>query len=123
MVIAIILQASLFKKDGIEVFGYLATIGSLAIIISYLFTSCAALMYFRKSKNIINIIIPILSIIALAFVLYSNIYPIPAFPTNLFIYMVLAWIAAGFLLSNWFSKENRNNAELLVEDEIFTSEA
>ncbi|MCR3761307.1 APC family permease [Clostridium felsineum] len=100
-IVALVLQAILFNKDGIEAFNYLATIGSLAIIVSYIFTSIGAIVFFKRTKEINNlsIVMPILSIITLLYVLYANIYPIPAFPTNIFPYIVLAWLILGFIIN------------------------
>ncbi|NSB12888.1 APC family permease [Clostridium beijerinckii] len=106
IIISDIVQIALFKHDGIEVFGYLATIGSLAILVSYIFTSIGAMVYFTRNKvwGKTHLIIPIASIAALLYVLYSNVYPIPGFPNNLFPYIVLAWIVIGFAISNIFGK-------------------
>lgn len=113
IVISDIVQMGLFKHDGIEVFGYLATIGSLAILVSYIFTSVGAMVYFTKNKvwGKAHLIVPIVSILALLYVLYSNIYPIPEFPNNLFPYIVLGWIAVGFVLSNIFGKDKKESIE------------
>lgn len=113
IVISNVVQIGLFKHDGIEVFGYLATIGSLAILVSYIFTSVGAMVYFTKNKvwGKAHLIVPIVSILALLYVLYSNIYPIPEFPNNLFPYIVLGWIAVGFILSNIFGKDKKESIE------------
>ena len=113
IVISDVVQIGLFKHDGIEVFGYLATIGSLAILVSYIFTSVGAMVYFTKNKvwGKAHLIVPIVSILALLYVLYSNIYPIPEFPNNLFPYIVLGWIAVGFVLSNIFGKDKKESIE------------
>jgi len=121
IVISNVVQIGLFKHDGIEVFGYLATIGSLAILVSYIFTSVGAMVYFTKNKvwGKAHLIVPIVSILALLYVLYSNIYPIPEFPNNLFPYIVLGWIAVGFILSNIFGK---NKKESIEEDKDYLLE-
>ena len=113
MILAIILQVAMFKIDGIEVFGYYATIGSLAIIVAYLITNMAAIVYFKKIKirTISNLSIQLISIIALGYVIYSNVYPVPEYPFNVFPYVVLAWIVVGFALCNKFTKENRPSYE------------
>lgn len=113
IVISVVIQASLFRADGIEVFGYLATIGSLAILVSYIFTSIGAMVYFTKNKiwGKAHLIVPIVSILALLYVLYSNIYPIPEFPNNLFPYIVLGWIAIGIVYSNVFVKRRKEIIE------------
>lgn len=110
VVVSMIMQAALFMKGGTDVFGYYGTIGSLAILVSYIFTSIGGMAYFAKKKmlNAANIIVPILSIIALFYVLIANIYPIPEFPTNIFPYIVLGWIAVGFVISHVFGREVEN---------------
>lgn len=107
-IVAMIVQVPLFKKDGIDVFGYFATIGTLAILVSYIITSIGAVAYFTKNKiwGKEKLAIPVVSIIALIYVLYSNIYPVPEFPFNIFPYIVLGWIAVGFVLSHKFREDN-----------------
>lgn len=119
MTIAIILQISLSPLDGIEIFGYLATIGSLSLIVTYLFTCFGAFVYFKKHKstNSLDIFIPIISVIALIYVLGSNIYPIPAFPSNIFIYIVLAWITVGFIVSHKLRKNKSRNIDIEIKKE------
>lgn len=118
IVIMVALIVPLFKKSGIEVFGYYGTIGSLAILVSYILTSVGSIVYFTKKKiwGFFHCIIPILSIISLIFVLYASIYPIPKFPNNIFPYVVLGWILLGFALRNIFTKNNN------VEEEITNKE-
>lgn len=91
----------------------MATIGSLAILVSYIFTSIGAMVYFTRNKvwGKIHLIIPIASIAALLYVLYSNVYPIPEFPNNMFPYIVLAWIVIGFAISNIFGKSKAKSDE------------
>jgi len=119
--ISVVVQIGLFKHDGIEVFGDLATIGSLAILVSYIFTSVGAMVYFTKNKiwGKGHLIVPIVSILALVYVLYSNIYPIPDFPNNLFPYIVLVWIAVGFIFINIFGKNEKENIE---ENKVYALE-
>lgn len=113
--ISAIIQAALYGKNGIEVFGYYGTIGALAILVSYIFTCIGGMVYFTKIKvwNAVHLIIPVLSIVALLYVLISNIYPIPEFPNNIFPYIVLGWIAIGFVLINIFrtGKEAEEDSE------------
>lgn len=113
IVISVVIQVSLFRVSGIEVFGDLATIGSLAILVSYIFTSIGAMFYFTKNKiwGKAHLVIPIISILALLYVLYSNIYPIPEFPNNLFPYIVLGWIVIGIVYSNIFIKRRKEIIE------------
>lgn len=107
VIISDIVQLALFKSNGIDVFGYLATIGSLAILVSYIFTSIGAMVYFTKNKiwSKVHLVVPILSVLALLYVLYSNVYPIPEFPNSIFPYVVLGWIVFGFIVSSILGKD------------------
>lgn len=102
IIFAMIVQIVMCKNDGIDVFDDCATIGSLGILISYIFTSVASALYFTRNKLWAkwNLIIPILSIISLLYVLIANIYPVPKFPQNIFPYIVLGWIAVGVIISH-----------------------
>ncbi|PJI07495.1 MULTISPECIES: APC family permease [Clostridium] len=113
---AVLIQIPLYKINGIDAFNYLATIGSLAIIVSYLFTSVGAIVFFKHTKEIKNssIIIPAVSILPLVYVLYSNIYPVPEFPGNIFPYIVLGWIAIGFVLGKKVVKVPSVNTDTLT---------
>lgn len=124
VVINMIAQIALFNKDGIDVFGYYGTIGSLAILVSYVFTSVGAIVYFTKKKvwNLPHLIIPIFGIVALLYVLWSNIYPVPEFPANLFPYIVLGWIGLGIILSKLFAGKN-TNIKIEEEKDLFVEKA
>ena len=73
----------------------------LSILIAYILTNIGAMVLFTRLKvwKIHNLIVPVIAVAALGFALYSNIYPIPAFPLNIFPYIVLAWVVFGLLLS------------------------
>ena len=43
-------------------------------------------------------IIPVAAILVLGYTPYSNIYPIPAPPYNIFPYVALAWLVIGLLV-------------------------
>lgn len=89
----------MFKLPGSAVFGDLGTIGVLSLLLAYLATNIGAIVYFTRKKiwTAKNLIAPVLAIVALAYTFYSNVYPIPAFPSNLFPYIVLGWIVIGIV--------------------------
>lgn len=107
LAIIIIPVLALFKHDGVEVFGYIGTIGALALLIAYFITSLGSLIYFGKRKIWTwQLFIPIVALFVLAFTFYSNIYPIPQFPNNIFPYIVLTWIIAGCIITFIYKRAN-----------------
>ncbi|MDD3224557.1 MAG: APC family permease [Clostridium sp.] len=121
IIFSMLVQIVMLKNDGIDVFDDCATIGSLAILISYIFTSASSIIYFTKNKiwGKLNLIIPILSIISLIYVLISNIYPIPEFPANTFPYIVLGWIGIGIIISHKQRPYNQEeNCESIITKNI-----
>lgn len=118
MIIGIAEMLVLYKQPGTNVFGFLGTIGVLALLLAYLATNIGAIVYFgrRRMWNAATYIIPILAILALAYTLYSNVYPVPAAPYNEFPYMVIAWIVIGVLFVLFSPQLTRNIAKRLAEE-------
>jgi amino acid transporter len=123
-IIMIISLISLFPLNGIglnggTIFGYLGTIGVLALLIAYLVTTFGGMRYFVKNKIWQGpiLILPILAIIGLGYALYSNVYPIPAAPYNYFPYIVLAWIVIGILIVAFSPALVSRIAKRLMSDE------
>ena len=98
---AVILMGS-FRLPAIHVGGYAAMIGTLALLLSYIITTAGAIVYFHRNAiwTGVKLIIPIISILALAFIVCANVYPVPEYPMNLFPYFVVAWLVIGVYLGN-----------------------
>ena len=84
-------------SDALTVFGYIATSATVAIILAYLTTVIAATVHFRSSlrHRPQEFIIPLLGIPIVGYVLYRNIWPIPAYPLNWWIYITSGRAASG----------------------------
>lgn len=102
MIVSLIIQVSFFKINGIKLYEYTANIAILVILIAYIITCIAGIIYFTKNKiwKLKNLIIQFIAIVALAITLYVYIYPVPSFPGNIFPYIVLGWIAVGLIISH-----------------------
>ncbi len=85
--------------NGASLFGFLGTIGVFLILVAYILTNIGALRFF-VSRRLWRWqwIIPVLAILVLGYTLYSNIYPIPAPPYNIFPYVALAWLVIGLVI-------------------------
>jgi amino acid transporter len=80
----------------IDVFFWTATMGTLALLVCYVISTFGAMRYlfFSKVKRVRQweIVIPIAAVLFLGYTLYHNVYPVPAWPYNLFPYIVAAWV-------------------------------
>jgi amino acid transporter len=85
--------------NGASLFGFLGTIGVFLILVAYILTNIGALRFFVTRRLWTwQWIIPVLAILVLGYTLYSNIYPIPASPYNIFPYVALAWLVIGLVI-------------------------
>ena len=80
----------------IDIFFWTATMGTLALLVCYVISTFGAMRYlfFGKVKRVAQweIVIPIAAVLFLFYTLYHNVYPVPAWPYNLFPYIVAAWV-------------------------------
>jgi amino acid transporter len=85
--------------NGALIFGYLGTIGVFLILVAYILTSVGAIRFFVARRLWTwQVIIPVAAILVLGYTLYSNVYPVPAPPFNIFPYVALAWLVIGLLI-------------------------
>jgi amino acid transporter len=85
--------------NGASLFGYLGTIGVFLILVVYILTNIGAIRFF-VARHIWTwqAIVPALATLILAYTLYSNLYPVPAPPSNLLPYVALVWLVAGIII-------------------------
>jgi len=85
--------------NGASLFGFLGTIGVFLILVAYILTNIGALRFFVARRLWTwQWIIPVLAILVLGYTLYSNLYPVPAPPYNVFPYVALAWLSLGLII-------------------------
>lgn len=117
---AIVVMCAMFKNDAITTYGYLGTIGALGLLVAYLITCLGAIIYFKAKGiwKVHNLILPTVGLLGLAFAFYSNIYPVPSYPMNLFPYIVLGWTIAGFVFSQLYKKSHESVIEESQENVV-----
>ena len=85
----------------IDIFFWTATLGTLALLVCYVLSTLGAMrfLFFSGVRRVRQweIVIPIAAILFLAYTLYHNVYPVPAWPYNLFPYIVAAWVLAAVI--------------------------
>jgi amino acid transporter len=85
--------------NGAALFGFLGTIGVFLILVAYILTNIGAIRFFLARRLWTwQWIIPVLAILVLGYTLYSNLYPIPPAPYNIFPYVALAWLVIGLVI-------------------------
>ncbi|WP_414827272.1 APC family permease [Apilactobacillus kunkeei] len=81
-----------------------STLGVLSMLTVYALACVGTILYFHKHKDTIkrsfikHILIPILGILVLVYPMWTNLYPIPDFPGNLYPYAVILWIIIGLVV-------------------------
>ena len=113
----IILRA--LNTTGLQVWQYLGTIGTLAILVGYgLVNVGATRAVFDRSLGVARWrgLLPALAVILVVYVLYANIYPRPPSPFNTFPYIVLGWLAVGGLVIAFTPKLVRRVGAGLARD-------
>lgn len=71
------------------------TIGVLALIIAYLGVTVAVAVHARRGAGTRWMLAGVAGTLAMLWPLWNSLYPVPAFPDNLWPYVVIAWVALG----------------------------
>jgi amino acid transporter len=118
LAITFILGVTLGRNLGpFRFFGFLATIGSLGILVAYILVAIAGMVFFLRSRQdrglefYADIVLPVIAILVCGATLYSSVIPLPPYPLSLAPLIVAVWIILGLCLLAylWFS----NRAQVL----------
>ena len=95
-----LLAMGLADVRAIDAFFYYATIGVLSLLVMYFVTNVAAARLLGVTeRRRAEALVPLLGCAVAGYVLYRNLSPVPAWPFNLFPYVVAAWLALGVVIS------------------------
>jgi len=92
-------------------YGLIGTILTLGLLILYV-ASCvsAFVFYFRERRQdfrvFTHVIVPVIPVIILFFVFYSQVYPVPPYPFNLALPILLVWIVLGIVYLIYLNRTN-----------------
>ena len=88
---------------AIDVFFYLATMGILSLLVMYVVTNLGALRYLflggERRVPLWEIVFPLGGIGFAVYTLYKNLWPVPAYPFDVFPYVVAGWLAVGLAIA------------------------
>ena len=97
IVLAVPLVMYLRHAALIDIFGYLGSIGTLAVLFAYLLVSVAAPVYLRMRRELSAgaVAIAALTVLALALPIVASFWPVPAAPYNVLPYIFLGLLVIG----------------------------
>jgi amino acid transporter len=96
--LAMLTAFRLAGTSSLNVFFYLATIGTLSLLVMYVLTNMAAARHLgRRSRW--QVVVPAGGVLIAGFVLYHNVWPVPPPPYEFFPYLVLGWLLAGLIIT------------------------
>ncbi len=98
-----------------DTYGYFGGLGTLAVLILYIFINVSVFLYFfRKERENFSVVrhalIPFVATAAVCLPIYGLIYPVPDPPFNLWPYLMVAWALIGLGILFFIS---RNRPEML----------
>jgi amino acid transporter len=94
--LALLTALRLAGTSALNVFFYLATIGVLSLLAMYVLTNVAAARHLGR-RSLWQVVAPAGGVLIAGFVLYHNVWPVPAAPYEFFPYLALGWLAAGLI--------------------------
>jgi len=94
--LALLTAFRLAGTSALNVFFYLATIGTLSLLVMYVLTNVAAAWHLGR-RSPWQVVAPVGGVLIAGFVLYHNVVPVPPAPYEFFPYLVAGWLAAGLL--------------------------
>jgi amino acid transporter len=94
--LALLTAFRLAGTSALNVFFYLATIGTLSLLVMYLLTNVAAARHLGR-RSLRQVVAPAGGVLIAAYVLYHSVWPVPAAPYEFFPYLALGWLLAGLL--------------------------
>jgi amino acid transporter len=96
--LALLTAFRLAGTSAFNVFFYLATIGTLSLLVMYVLTNVAAARHLGR-RSPWQVVAPAGGVLIAGFVLYHNVWPVPPAPYEFFPYLVAGWLAAGLVIT------------------------
>src|SRR5262252_8882514 len=95
--LALLTAFRLAGTSALNVFFYLATIGTLSLLVMYVLTNVAAARHLA-GRSPWQVLAPAGGVLIAGFVLYHNVWPVPPPPYEYFPYLVLGWLLGGLVI-------------------------
>jgi amino acid transporter len=99
LTLGVLLGFGIGGTSALDAFFYLATIGTLSLLVLYMLVSVSAMTLELQARagdrSLVGLLVPIGGAAVALYVLYRNVVPAPASPYDVFPYLVAAWLAVG----------------------------
>ncbi len=92
-------------------YGLIATVLTLAILLLY-FASCVSVfVYYRRERPqdfriVQHVIVPLIPMVIMLFVFAAQVYPVPPYPLNLALPIVVVWLVLGVIYMLYLNRTN-----------------
>jgi amino acid transporter len=101
-----------------DTYGYFGGLGTLAVLIVYIFINVSVFLYFlRKERQSFSVVrhavIPLVATAAVCLPIYGLIYPVPDPPFNLWPYLIAAWALIGLGILFFISRRRPEMLEVM----------
>ena len=105
----------------LNVFAYTGTIGTFGYMLGYLLMAIALPFFLRRRGefNPLSAVLAVVVAVALLYVFYKNVIPVPAYPLNL-----MPWIFVGLVVVGmaWYAVIRMRKPEIVEEAGTFEEE-
>ncbi len=107
LLLALVLGATLGQAMGpFTFFGFLATAGSLGILLAYILVAVSGMVFFLRFPQgkkagatiVFDVLFPVIAILLCGATIYSSLVPVPPAPLNYAPYIAGAWLVLGIIL-------------------------
>jgi amino acid transporter len=81
----------------LNIFGYIGTLATFGYLLAYVLVAISAPVFLARRSELtpLPVLVSILATVAIGYVIYKNLVPVPASPYNTFPYIFLGWIVIG----------------------------
>jgi len=81
----------------LSIFGYIGTLATYGYLLAYVLVSIAAPIFLARRHTLtpLPVIVAVLATVAIGYVIFKNLVPVPPAPYNVFPYIFLGWIVIG----------------------------
>jgi amino acid transporter len=85
---------------------------TVCLCLLYILSSLGVIRFFlteqRRAFNpLLHVVVPLVAAVAVGFVLYNNVHPVPPYPINIALPLAGGWLVVGIVTAVWMTKTGR----------------